>query len=127
MMSNKELKPCPFCGHTPRIECMKRQSGGVGFWLITCGLHCGNRYENPGTKKATIEHWNQIVKLKSPWINIAEDVFTEGEYIGKFHLKAEDHTVHRIIYFDGDNFDHYNIGSYELVGVAPLPAPPEED
>lgn len=68
-MSNKELKPCPFCGKKDSVQWDDHN----GIYYILCNAMkggCGSTSGGYENKCETIELWNT---RHSPWIGIAGD------------------------------------------------------
>jgi Lar family restriction alleviation protein len=68
-MSNKELKPCPFCGEIPVIHFQKSTFSTTGeIYSILC--NCEQAKAIGRTKERLIDNWNT---RPSTWIKIAKD------------------------------------------------------
>ena len=51
---SEKMKPCPFCGCNPQIECTER-----GTWELACeNLNCGYFGDYYETYEEAVEFWN---------------------------------------------------------------------
>ena len=55
-MSDKKLKPCPFCGENRKVVLMIEKSSD-GLWRIRCD-NCGCRTQWMDNEKQAIRAWN---------------------------------------------------------------------
>lgn len=125
-MSDKELKPCPFCG--AEAECYERYPGRKQNWWCGCKCHCTGFYGETSAK--AIAAWNT---RPSPWVSVNDrlpekrNAYPENFSVEVLVVSADGYTSIGSYDYDEHIWRSYrNITSETVTHWAQIPETPNE-